>query len=196
MSIVDKYRYLVLQLFPHGRAWNKEVNGLLYNLAEGLGVEPGRVDTLMTSIIENEIDPRTASQLLDEWEQLVGIPDECQDKASAIEDRRRDVLRKLTNRGGASHQFFVDLAAGIGYTVTVNSCFPARAGVFRAGDRLFGDLWRFWFQVQAADFDLRVFRAGEGRAGDRLRTFRNDELECVIRRAAPAHTKVQFLYGS
>jgi len=195
MSLIDKYRYLVLQLFPHGKAWNRDSTGMLYQIAEGLGVEASRIDEALIQLVE-DADPRTTTQLLDEWESLVKIPDECQEKAAAIEDRRRDVLRKLTNRGGASLQFFVDLAEGIGYTVTVNNCFPFRAGVNRAGDRLFGDLWRFWFQVQAADFDLRVFRAGEGRAGDRLRTFRNDELECVIRRSAPAHTKVQFLYGS
>ena len=195
MTKVAKYRELMLRLFPRGRAWAKDQGTVFYSFAEALGVEYARIDDALAQLME-DADPRTTNQLITDWENLVGLPDECQDIAPDIETRREDVVRKLTNRGGSSREFFSELAQSIGYDATVTDCFPFRAGRNRCGDRMFGDLWRFWFQVSSPDFQLDVFRCGVGRCGDRLRTFRNDELECVIRRSAPAHTKVQFLYGS
>jgi len=199
MSGIDKYRQLLLSLFPRGRAWNKEKGGLLFETGEGMGVEFTRVEGRAGDLL-NELDPRTTFELLENWERVLGIPDECQDIAGTIQERIDAVFLKLTKRGGntMSKQFFIDLAASVGYTITIQE--PGvnlfRAGISRAGDRLYGALWKYWFQVYTSTYVLGVFRAGQNMAGDRLRTFENSALECVIERAKPSHTNVQFFYGS
>jgi len=199
MSVIDKYRQLLLHLWPKGRAWNRESDSIFFETNEGMAVELSRIEDRADTLLEN-LDPRTTFELLEEWERMVGIPDECQDVAGTIQERINAVVLKLTTRGGntLSKQFMIDLAFSLGYVVTIEE--PGvdmfRCGISRCGDRLYGPLWKFWFQVITDTFVLGVFRAGTNRAGDRLRTFENAALECVIERAKPAHTRVQFIYGS
>lgn len=194
MSSIDAYRNLLLRLLPPGRAFNREAGSKLYQLMEALGVELSRVDSRAKELLA-ESDPRTTTELIEDWERLVGIPDDCQTEVSAsLAERRADVVRKLTNGGGATPAFFVALAAYLGYDVEVQDTYPFRCGKGRCGDPIYGIEWAFWFQVITANFDTQIFRAGAGRCGDRLRVIRNDLLECVISKAKPAHTEVQFLY--
>jgi len=197
MSQIDNYRSFLLNLWPQGRAWNREFESLLYLITEGLSVEFTRLETRALELLR-ELDPRTTFELLSEWESMLGIPDECQSVSGTNEERLRAILLKLTQRGGnaLSKQAMIDLAASVGYTVEIEE--PGanlfRCGVSRCGDRLYGSLWKFWFQVITESYVTSQFRAGTNRAGDRLRSFQNTELECVIGRAKPAHTNAQFIY--
>jgi uncharacterized protein YmfQ (DUF2313 family) len=102
---------------------------------------------------------------------------------------------------GADH--YIDLAARLGIEVSIEEFSPFVAGS-HSGDELFDDSWRFVWRVTALPASassnsptlLRFsdFRAGESSAGDRLRNVSADALECIIRRAAPAHTTVLFAY--
>lgn len=199
MSTLDKFRSFMLELWPRGRAWNRESDSLFFDTSEGMAVELTRIDDRSKNL-EKEADPRTTFELLKDWEKMLGIPDECSGLEGTIAERVAVVVRKLTSRGGntLSKPFLIALAATLGYTITIEE--PGvnmfRCGVSRCGDRLYGALWRFWIQVVTDTFVLGVFRAGTNRAGDRLRTFENTELECVIEKAKPAHISVQFIYGS
>jgi len=196
-QLEDKFKALFRKLFPQGKAWQFEADSALSNLSDGMAIEPSRLDGRVSDFLI-ELNPATTTQLIDAWEADVGIPNECEPVATTLEQRRIAVIRKLKlqGRGGASRAFFEFLASEFGYTATVNDCFPARAGRLRAGDRLFGMLWLHWFQVQSENYVVTDFRAGANRSGERLREFYNSELECVIERSKPAHTRVQFLYGS
>lgn len=197
MSIVDKYRSLLLFLWPKGRAWNGEMGTFFFKFNEGAAVELARVEERGYKLLE-ELDPRTTSEMLTDWERMVGIPDECSGIAATIQERINAVYRKYISRGGntASNQFKIDLAATLGYTITIvtpgTSVF--RMGKSRMGDRLYGINWRFVYQVITPNSVLEVFRMGRNRMGDRLRNFQNAELECIIRRANLSHEVVQFIY--
>jgi uncharacterized protein YmfQ (DUF2313 family) len=116
-------------------------------------------------------------------------------------ERQRRVLRKLTSTGGQSRSFFIELAAQIGLQVEIDEFKPMRSG-FRSGDACYGEDWAFVWRVRLLPFSAATglvlrserFRSGQSRSGDRLRSFSVQELECIIRRAAPAHTKVIFVY--
>lgn len=199
MSNFEKYRDALLKLWPSGRAWNKENGSLFFETNEGLSVEFSRIEDRSNELLKN-LDPRTTFELLSEWEKLLGLPDECLSLGGTIQERIDAVVYKLTHRGGPSlnKQFFIDLAATLGYVITIKE--PGvnlfRCGVSRCGDPMYGALWKFWFQVFTDAFVQDVFRTGQNRTGDRLRTFQNTALECVIEKLKPAHTQVQFFYGS
>jgi uncharacterized protein YmfQ (DUF2313 family) len=64
-----------------------------------------------------------------------------------------------------------------------------------AGDPAAGADWAFAWRVEApANSTTSLFAAGASAAGERLATWGNDKLECLVRSAAPAHTVVQFAY--
>jgi uncharacterized protein YmfQ (DUF2313 family) len=71
-----------------------------------------------------------------------------------------------------------------------------RAGFSHAGDLLSNGDWVYAFTVHAPETTIRSFSAGQGCAGEPLRTWGNERLECTIRRLAPAHAIVTFNYGS
>lgn len=194
MSSVVQYASILKNLLPSGRAWNKYSDSIFNNFLMGLAEEMLRADQSFEKLI-TESDPRTATDMLQEWENLVGIPDECQDVSSSIGQRRLDITRKYTARGGQNADYFKKLAADFGYDVTISEYQLFRAGKGRAGDAIYDESWTFYWQVFSSDVTPVFFEAGGSSAGDPLRLFRNDILECVIRRAAPAHTHPIFTYG-
>lgn len=190
---ITAYKSLLKKLLPKGRAWTAEEGSWLDKLLEALAVELTRIEDRARNLIE-EADPRTTTELLEDWEEFVRIPDECQDKASTVPARRTDVVRKLTNRGGSSLGYFKQLATSAGYTVIVRNAHPFRMGRNRMGDFMNGDDWISWFVIEAPALDVNPFLMGSSVMGEPLRTFRNEILECIVRRAMHAHVDVFFDY--
>jgi uncharacterized protein YmfQ (DUF2313 family) len=205
---MDPTAYLdqLQQLLPTGPAWTRDADAWLTRLLDALAQEFGRLDDRAARLIE-EADPRTTLELLTDWERVAGLPDACTGRiAVTIPERRAAIVSKITARGGQSPSYLATLAASLGYAVAIEEFRPLRAG-FRAGDRCHSTAWAFAFRmdvlppadVPGGDFvtvsvsDTR-FRAGSGRAGDRLRSFGSTALECVIGRAKPAHTVAIFAY--
>ncbi len=176
------YARMLKQLLPRGALWLLESSSLLSKLLTAIGDELTRIDSRGVDLLV-EADPRTATETLEEWERMLGLPDHCIETIpSTLPERRLAVVQKLIRQGGQHAEFYVSLAAACGYTVTIDDTYGAsvlRAG-FRAGARCYGLLWAFSWRVDV-----------QPPAGDALS---HDELECVIRRAAPAHTTVIFEY--
>lgn len=193
----EQYVRFVKTLFPPGKAWSRSSDGVLHKICDAMAGELVRMDTRASVDFIRELFPDTASESLPDWERITGLPDTCTGILSdTVEGRRADIVRKLSDVGGQSLPFFIALAAVFGYTVTIQDKLPFRAGRNRAGDRCYNQLWTFHWIVNSSTFNTTVFRAGSGLAGDRLRTFRNDTIECVFNQKKPSHTKVHFTYGS
>lgn len=189
-------------LLPEGPAWPRDEEAtltlVLAAFADGLAAPDARALQLL-----EEADPLTALEMLPDWERAVGLPDPCNPIAQGIRDRQLAVARKLAGIGGQSREFYIQLALLIGLEIEIEEFRPFTVGS-RAGDRCFDESWRFAWLVRlvpgsasdldAYDIDLVYLTAGNGRAGDRLRTFGSAHLECIIVRAKPAHTEVLFSY--
>jgi uncharacterized protein YmfQ (DUF2313 family) len=192
----DQYVDLLKKLLPRGDAWPRQITTTFHKLFEAISEEFVRFDARVGTDLINEADPNTTLELLTDWERLVGLPDNCQTGLSeTVGERRQDILRKLRFRGGQSRQFFVDLALAFGYTVEIDETFPFRAGRNRSGDRCYDVAWLHHWRVITDSAVTTYFRAGTGRCGDRLRTWKNDTVECIFAQAKPAHTEVHFVYG-
>lgn len=196
MSTNSQYTKLLKTLLPKGDAWNRAAGTIWQDFLSSFAEELVRIHLRAENDFLRELNPATSLEMLPDWERILGLPDECIGAAVSTEDRRNQILYRLTNQGGQSKQFFIDLAATLGYTITITEFKQFRAGISVAGDALTNGDWVFTFQVNAPDNTVTYFKAGISAAGDPLAYWSNEPLECIINRAKPAHTLAIFAYGN
>lgn len=68
---------------------------------------------------DKEMDVRYTVQLLEEWERTVGIPDECFNTDGTMDQRRTNVLIKLSALGVQTEADFINLAALFGIPIEI-----------------------------------------------------------------------------
>ena len=190
----ENYRQLLYKLTPRGLAWPREKISTLYAFYLGLACELFRMSERALQLIE-EADPRTTTELITDWERIVGIPDECQQPADTLERRRADVVARLTTLGSLSRQFYIDFAAYLGFTITIEEFRPFRVHYSSAGDALTNGDWVYTWRVHAPIQMIKYFSAGISQAGDPLASWGNDFLECSLNKRKPAETILLFAYG-
>jgi len=71
--------------------------------------------------VSNEYDINQTTALIEEWERVVGIPDDCFSNTGSLEDRRRNILVKLAGVNVSTAKQFEDLAQTFGFDVTVSN---------------------------------------------------------------------------
>lgn len=191
MVSVSKYVKQLQNLLPKGAAWNRDPDSTLTKLLTGIAQELFNCEVRVEDLLR-ESDPRTALEMLADWERVTGLPDPCTGPLDSLEARRGAVVARLGHQGGQSRAFFLSLAESLGYTVSITEYRPFVAGSPAGGVLSNGD-WLHTWMVTAPETTVRKFKAGAG-AGERLATWGNDELECAIERAKPAHTNVIFAY--
>lgn len=193
-EMTDQYTAQLQALLPRGRAWPRQPGAVLTRLLAGLAGALARTHNRALDLLD-EADPRTTVELLADWERVAGLPDSCLPATGTVQERRDALVARLTARGGQSRRFFIDLAAALGFTVTITEFRPFRAGAAAAGDALTNGDWVFTWRVEAPATTVREFRAGSSAAGEPLRIWGNALLECALGRVKPAHTIVLFGYG-
>lgn len=188
----SNYSQALRQLLPRGAAWHAE-GAALGQLLDALAAEMARVDG-RAAVLLREALPGTSSELLTDWERVLGLPDPCVTEPQTLSERRLAAHTRFTLAGGQSKAFFIALAASLGYTVTVED-FPSAAAATSAGITFTGDGWAYSWRVNvAAGTNVRTFRVGQSSAGDPLRSWGDEQIECLIKRYAPAHTIVFIAY--
>jgi uncharacterized protein YmfQ (DUF2313 family) len=191
----DEFHAMLLDLLPRGAAWPRLPGTVLWNFwyvpADEWTLVLGRDCALLA-----ESYPCGAIELLPEWEATVGLPDVCTLPfwPPPLAVRQAMVCAKLAARGGQSPAYYVALAASYGFTVTVIEHFPPQTGGWEMGCHELSDD-PFWWEVQAEDVVIAQATMGCWQMGE-APCWSPDAtlLECVIRRAAPAHTIVTFRY--
>ena len=71
--------------------------------------------------VVNEYNPQKTTALIQEWEEFVGIPDDCIPVASTIEQRRLNVLLKLAGINATTEKQFKNVASILGYNIEVSN---------------------------------------------------------------------------
>lgn len=183
---------------PRGWVWPHVAAGAAPSVFETLfkPLAVGLADVEATAAaMMLEIDPRTATLLLPDFERVLG-PDPCGRDPStlSLEQRRQLAHQRWTARGGASIPYFVALAAKRGVAITISENRVTYAGAMVAGDELIEPPEQFIWTVHLSLMGETLFIASEGQAGDRLYDLVLSDVECDIRRAKPAHTEVTFSY--
>jgi len=179
-------------LLPRGDAWSHEPDNVLTKLLTALAKEFSRVDARASDILD-EADPRTTYELLVEWERVAGLPDTCTDQVDTLQERRDALVSKLTGIGNQSRQYFIDIAAALGYTITITEYRPYFVNT-AINMPINDESWRFVWSVNAPEETIRSMTVNS-EVDMPLRDWGNEQLECLINKFKPAHTHALFAYG-
>lgn len=195
MRDAGNYTTMLQQLLPYGEAWPRAPGAWLTKLLGGIADGMARIEARAWALLD-EADPRTAYELLPDWERNLGLPDACSGLGDTIALRQLACWRKLANDAGQSRAFFISLAAQLGYTILIHEFDPAVDSYDGSLTALIaGGKYRFVWRVEVVTHvDYGVFRVGSSRVGDRLTTGGATDLECVFNAAKPSHTYVIFTY--
>lgn len=192
----DQYRRQLSGLLPSGPAWDPELVPEIALVLSGVSQEFARLDARAVDLL-NEMDPADVSELVPDWEAIMGLPDPCLGLNPAFEDRRLAVRRRLVEVGGQSISYFIDIAVSQGYPdATIIEHRAPRMGRSRFGVARFGG-WnaQFMWTLNTGGRQRQGRRFGASYWGERFGVNPGNPLECQIRRAAPAHTVVQTNYN-
>lgn len=186
------YRQAFQSLLPRGRAWPREDDAVQTALADGLTRSYERQNADANFLLFDAF-PATSAELLTEWEETLGLPDSCyRSDVSTVSDRQGQVVAKFAYSGGQTPQFFIDVAAKLGYTVTITQYTQARIGVATIGQPIYGADWAFAWQVNGPSISVQYARVESARIGDPLAIWGNSLLLCKLAQIAPAHTILMF----
>lgn len=186
------YLQQLLARLPRGAAWTRRTDSVSAKVLLALASALARVDKAANAHID-ELDPRSTILLLPEWEQQLGLPDDCAGSADTIDRRRAAVIAKLTASGGQSKSFFLELADRLGYPITIAE-FRAYTCETSIDTPVYDESWHFAWRVNAPETTIREFTC-DSACTDPLASWGNEVLECVFRRLKPAHTHIIFAYG-
>lgn len=191
----EEYRVQLQGLLPSGPAWDPELVPEVALVLSGVALEFSRVDARAVALL-NEMDPAGVSELVPDWELIMGLPDSCLGPNPAFEDRRLAVRRRLVEVGGQSRGYFIEIAVSQGYpNASITEHRAPRMGRSRFGSAHFGT-WnaQFMWTLNTGGRQRRGRRFGVSYWGERFGTNPGNALECLIRRPAPAHTVVHINY--
>lgn len=183
-------------LLPQGLALPREPGArftkLLESFAALLTVAQLRFESLLA-----EWDPRVASTMLTDWERFLGLPDDCMAGVSlSLNERRVVAYQRLTELGGQSIPYFIDLAERFGeQNAQVYDGFKPMHCNGNCNERLYSEADRFTWYVL---FDhpvanLRQMNCNDD-CNDALQMFTPSLAECPINERKPAHTTVLYAY--
>lgn len=174
----DDYLAAMMSLGHRGRAWPTEPGTVRSAVMIGLAQSYVRSGARAVNLID-DASPATTSELLPEWEKSLGLPDPCTVTDPSTAQRKAAVLAKFIATGGQSSEYFIAVAAALGYTITITELPTA-----------------YHWQINAPSITVSFFHLGIGVCGDFFWTTDNTELECRIRAIMPAHTVLTFNYTS
>ena len=163
----DDYAEAMKDLLPLGQAWPRHHNSVLMRLVRGLTRIWGDFELRASKLLEVESDPRITIELLPDWERNWGLPDPCYEAPHSIEERQRELVERMTMLGAQSREFFIELAAAHGYTITIREYRPFFIAMDGCGDcRVYGvippdPMRNQWGQKILGPDNIKPVAAGE-----------------------------------
>lgn len=104
-------------LLPSGAAMPRAPDSVQTEFARAMAAEFARVDERAAQLLL-EMDPRTTTELVADWERITGLPDPCLDSApTTLAGRRAAIVSRLIARGdgGPSVPSLTDIIVALGY---------------------------------------------------------------------------------
>lgn len=188
----DDFTSEILALLPRGKVWPRDFDTIIRDTIKGLAPtytrETGRANNLLVDSF-----PGTTTELLTEWEKSLGLPDPCQGLAPTVLQRRAQVIARFAQTGGQTVDYFISLAAALGYAITITEFVPSYFGM-SFGDPFGGLDAAYVWQINAPLVSQEDFLFGASDFGDPFSTWGNAVLECELQRVKPAHTTLIFSY--
>src|SRR6266702_6692528 len=105
-------------LLPTGRAWSKDPDSIQTKTLQGAAPTFVRQTARSNNLLIDGF-PSTATELLPDWEESLGLPDPCAGESPTLQQRRAQVVARFANAGGQSALYFKQFAATLGYDVSI-----------------------------------------------------------------------------
>lgn len=121
-------------LLPRGQAWPRWLKAVLMQVVTGLTRIWGDFELMASKLLEVDSDPRLTIDLLPDWERNWGLPDPCYAAPTSLDERHLALLMRMTIEGGQSREFFIGIAASLGYSITITEYRPFFIAMDRCGD--------------------------------------------------------------
>jgi uncharacterized protein YmfQ (DUF2313 family) len=202
----EAYSGKLQSLLPRGSAWTRNPDATLTHTLEASATELARVDGRAHDLID-EANPLSTWHGMEDWERNLALPDECSSPAGTMQERRDAVIAKLNDTGRQDLAYWYELAANMGYEITIEEFSPFVCGVSECGDadafaaehpntgRLGDENIRYWWNVVVHGPRLILFRCGESGPTENLGEYIiAEDLECRMRKEILAHTYLTFEY--
>lgn len=187
----------VLQaLLPPGTALSRDPRAVLTKLLAAFAAMLLAAQLRLVDVLA-QFDPRRATSLLPDWERLLALPDSCTASTNlTTQDRQILAFAKLTEVGGQSKPYFIDLAARYGEDdVKIDYGFKPFTCNDVCSDMLFSEadrfVWRVAFQHPADN--ARAMNC-EDACDMALQLYTASLAECPLNERKPAHTTLIFSY--
>lgn len=178
---------------PEGRAWNNKINedSIIYKNIKSLASAFNIVQQQIESIA-NEFNINLTVDLLPDWEESVGIPDDCIFELDSLQKRRDSVIQRLKKVPVVTKAEFEALALSLGLEVTV-----------LPGGTVEGFPLSFPFNFSSSYTKFRMFVYFPDSSGERLGfpydfpltfgSFDIDTIKCVFDKVAPANIEILYI---
>jgi uncharacterized protein YmfQ (DUF2313 family) len=190
----NEHRKSIADFLPNGelfRAKNTPDTNL-YNLLLGLAYENARIENKMNEIAY-QYDINKTTELIEQWESALGIPDDCFSNTVDINLRRTQVLAKLSLSIDTADSF-VALAAEFGYTIEIVQA--SNVAIFPLQFPL-----QFYPTAKTARFTIIVNMPSELQPCTFPIAFplcfsppNSNIIECFFRKVKPANCQIVFKY--
>ena len=187
------FQQAMQRLAPRGRIWRGDPLAIFVNTLGALAPTYAR-STAAGAELLIDANPTTTVNLLAEWEDSLGLPDPCTASNPSIEQRQAAVRAKWGARGGLRPDYFITMAANLGFAITIEEFTPY--SVDQPVDLpLLDAAWSYIWQVNAPAVVTSYFTVDSSAVDDPLEDYDAGELVCRITRDAPAGTLVLFAFS-
>lgn len=181
-------------LLPPGRALSREPGTVLTRVLEAIAAMFLAAQFWLEDL-RVQWDPRRATSMLPDWERLLNLPDTCTPAGQQLGDRQQAAYGRLTELGGQSRAYFIDLAARNGEPgCTVTEFRPANCNS-NCNSALNSQQDIFTWRVNIPRPAQFVRPANcNSNCNSALQMYKPSLIECLFNERKPAHTKVIFAY--
>lgn len=164
-----------------------DYGGLLTGLGQMFDDAETRIDDLA-----DEGFATSASESLEKWYKDYGLAFDAGDSDAF---KLKVLLAKLNETGGMSIPYYVKLAGLMGEVMIVNDSILFRAGISKAGDRVYPAEYAAAAIIKLATQHRFPFRAGISKAGDPIVSYdKRNSIEEMMERLKPAHIVLLYEY--
>ena len=192
MNAAD-YRQQLMALKPTGRAWPDDLDARQNQTLAAFAEEFARLDARALGLFA-ELNPRAVFQLRFDYERNFGLPEACKVPPDTLAGRRQALHEKVTRQGGQSRRYFIELAATLGFTITITE-YDAHDVQSVVNAPLNHETWRFLWRVNGPKQTVSRKTVQSG-VNEAFQAWGNDDALYIVRinRLKPAHTRVIFAY--
>jgi uncharacterized protein YmfQ (DUF2313 family) len=184
----EEFTFDLSLLLPPGSAFGAETLALL----NGCGESFADFHCDLGQVSEVETIPGTAENWLPNWLADYGIPGPCNPVAETPSESTAALLGQIAAIGGQNEDYFIGVAAAMGYTITITLFRPLTCGM-PVGTPLYDQKYIFVWQVNAPGFTRSYLTCGQT-CGLPLSSWTETPLKCVLRSLQPSHTLLLFNY--